>query len=133
MAEAESPSRQEARSPHRHRGTHRLDRSVTAPRAWDHLFQDRPAGGVRCKLKSGTWIGGIFGQIDGRRPYAAGYPESQDLYLRAILSLDPDSGEINTNADGNPEIMDSGILIRWEEIEYLEFTEAAEEEQTHES
>ena len=29
--------------------------------------------------------------------------------------------------------MDSGILIRWEEIEYLEFTEAAEEEQTHES
>nr|MDE0500571.1 DUF6338 family protein [bacterium] len=103
------------------------------PRAWDHLFQDRPAGGVRCKLKSGTWIGGIFGQIDGRRPFAAGYPESQDLYLPAILSLDPDSGEINTNADGNPEIMDSGILIRWEEIEYLEFTEAAEEERTHES
>lgn len=61
-----------------------------------------------------------------------GTPESQDLYLPAILSLDPDSGEIHTDADGNPEILDSGILIRWEEIEYLEFTEAAEEEQTHE-
>ena len=31
-----------------------------------------------------------------------------------------------------PELQGSGILIRWDEIEYLEFTEAAEEEQAYE-
>ena len=95
------------------------------PRAWDHLFQDRPAGGVRCKLKSGTWIGGVFGEVKGKRPYASGYPEPQDLYLTATISLDPDTGEIVTDDAGNPEVIDSGLLLRWEEIEYLEFTEAA--------
>ncbi len=99
------------------------------PRAWDHLFQDRPAGGIRCRLKSGTWIGGVFGEVSGRRPYAAGYPEPQDLYLPATLDLDPDTGEILTDDEGNPEMRNSGILLRWEEIEYLEFTEAASEEE----
>ena len=98
------------------------------PQAWDHLFQDRPAGWVRCKLKSGTWVGGAFAEVDGRRPYASGYPESQDLYLPAILPLDHDSGEVLINGDGTPELQGSGILIRWDEIEYLDFTEATEEE-----
>lgn len=98
------------------------------PRAWDHLFQDRPAGAVRCRLKSGTWIGGIFGKVNGRRPYAAGYPESQDLYLAAILNLDPHTGEIHTDEADSPQVLDSALLLRWDEIEYLEFTEAASEE-----
>ena len=102
------------------------------PRAWDHLFQDRPAGGVRCKLQSGIWIGGVFGEVNGRRPYASGYPEPQDLYLAATLSLDPYTGEIVTDDEGNPEIQASGILLRWEEIEYLEFTEAASEVKANE-
>lgn len=85
--------------------------------------------GVRCKLKSGIWIGGVFGEVDGRRPYASGYPEPQDLYLAATLHLDPDTGEILTNGEGHPKIQNSGILVRWEEIEYLEFTEAASEEE----
>ena len=84
------------------------------PRAWDHLFQDRPAGGIRCKLKSGTWIGGVFGEVDKRRPYAAGYPEPQDLYLAATLRLDPHTGEILTDDDSDPEIQNSGLLLRWE-------------------
>lgn len=49
-----------------------------APRAWDHLFADRPVGWVRLKLKSGTWLAGAFA-ADGdgrRRSYAAGYPEA---------------------------------------------------------
>ena len=99
------------------------------PRAWDHLFQDQPAGGVRCKLKSGNWIGGVFGEVNKRRPYASGYPEPQDLYLAATIRLDPYTGEILTDCEGHPEIQDSGILLRWEEIEYLEFTEAASEEE----
>lgn len=103
------------------------------PQAWDHLFQDRPTGWIRCKLKSGTWVGGAFGEVDGRRPYASGYPESQDLFLPAILHLDHHSGKILTKGDGKPELLGSGILIRWDEIEYLEFTEAPEEEETYET
>ena len=55
-------------------------------------------------------------------------PEPQDLYLAAILSLDPDTGEILADDVGSPQVLDSGLLLRWEEIEYLEFTEAAAEE-----
>ena len=31
-----------------------------APSAWDHLFQDQPVGGIRCRLKSGMWITGLY-------------------------------------------------------------------------
>ena len=96
------------------------------PRAWDHLFQDRPTGWIRCKLKSGTWIGGAFGVYKDRKPYAAGYPEPQDIYLTATLSLNPETGELITG-DDNQIVRDSSILIGWDEIEYLEFIEAEEE------
>lgn len=42
-------------------------------------------------------------------------------------------GKILTKGDGKPELLGSGILIRWDEIEYLEFTEAPEEEETYET
>lgn len=97
-----------------------------APRAWDHMFQDGPTGWMRCKLKSGAWIGGAFGLYNGRKPYAAGYPEPADIYLTATLSLNPETGEIDTS-EGNQVVRDSSILIGWEEIEYLEFIESAKE------
>lgn len=53
-----------------------------APRAWDYLFRHRPDGWIRLRLKSGAWIGGVYGAATGaRRSYAAGYPEPQDLFL----------------------------------------------------
>ena len=58
-----------------------------APRAWDHLFQSRPTGWIRCKMKSGTWVGGAFGVYGKRKPFAAGYPEPPDIYLTATLAL----------------------------------------------
>ena len=81
---------------------------------------------MRCKLKSGAWIGGAFGLYNGRKPYAAGYPEPADIYLTATLSLNPETGEIDTS-EGNQVVRDSSILIGWEEIEYLEFIESAKE------
>ena len=100
-----------------------------APRAWDHLFQDRPAGGVRCKLKSGTWIAGMYAETgDGHRPFASGYPEQQDLYLPVMLGIDPDTGEILTDDSGAPLVLDPGVLVRWEEVEFLEFTRPLEED-----
>jgi hypothetical protein len=88
-----------------------------APRAWDWLFFGRPDGWLRLRLKSGTWIGGTFTQDS----YAAGYPEPSDLYLATAAEIDSDSGAFVFGADGQPLLRDSGILVRWEEVEYLEF------------
>lgn len=95
-----------------------------APRAWDHLFQYDIDGWVRCRMRSGTWLGGAFAEANGTRSYAAGYPEAQDLYLAATVEVDPETGEFIVGDDGLPTLQASGLLVRWEEVEYLEFTNA---------
>lgn len=95
-----------------------------APRAWDHLFQHQADGWIRLRLKSGIWIGGAYANANGRRSYAAGYPEPQDLFLAAAAKIDPDSGAFATGDDGNPIVLDGSLLVRWEEVEYLEFIDA---------
>ena len=91
------------------------------PRAWDHLFQDQPAGRIHCKLKSGTWIGGVYAEANDSRPYTSGYPEPQDLYLPAMIDIDPETGQTITDEENIPIVLDWGVLLRWEDIEFLEF------------
>ena len=43
-----------------------------APRAWDYLFQYHIDGWIRCRLKSGTWLGGAYANANGKRSYASG-------------------------------------------------------------
>ena len=95
-----------------------------APRAWDHLFQYNVDGWIRCRLKSGTWLAGAYADANGRRSYAAGYPEAQDLYLAASVSVDGQTGEFLLDDEGLPDLGQGGLLIRWEEVEYLEFIDA---------
>jgi hypothetical protein len=96
-----------------------------APRAWDHLFGSAPDGWIRIRLKSGRWLAGAYAKMpDGSRSYAAGYPEDQDLYLVEAIEVDPESGEFLLDAEGEPALRGSGILVRWEEVEYLDFSEA---------
>lgn len=95
-----------------------------APRAWDHLFQGKRDGWVRLKLKSGTWVGGAYATSDGDQlqSYTAGYPEDQDLFLSSTSPLDPETGEFLLDTDGHVVVAPlSGLLVRWEEVEYLEF------------
>ncbi len=99
-----------------------------APRAWDYLFQYNVDGWIRCKLKSGTWLGGAYAEANGRRSYTAGYPEPQDIYLAAAVAVDPDTGEFLVDKTGTPTLGEGGLLIRWEEIEYLEFIDTEESE-----
>jgi Family of unknown function (DUF6338) len=90
------------------------------PRAWDAFFARRPDGWLRLRLKSGTWIGGAY--TGGS--YAAGYPHApQDLYLAAVAEVDPESGQFEFDETGRVLLRESGVLIRWEEIEYLEFVD----------
>ncbi len=94
-----------------------------APRAWDNLFGTRPDGWIRLRLKSGVWLGGAFATMpDGSRSYAAGYPEEQDLYLVEAVEVDPQTGAFVLDEEGNPVPRGSAILIRWDEVEYLDFT-----------
>lgn len=96
-----------------------------APRAWDHLFHHRPRGVIRMKLKSGVWIAGLFATIDGRvRSYAAGYPYAQDVWLVQALSVDPTTGEFLRDANDRPIVLESGLLVRFDEVEVLEFIPA---------
>jgi hypothetical protein len=95
-----------------------------APRAWDHLFAGEVDGWIRLRLKSGAWLGGVFAEANGRRSYAAGYPELQDLFLAAAVDTDPDTGEFVRDDAGLPTVQPGGLLIRWEEVEFLEFIDA---------
>jgi hypothetical protein len=77
------------------------------------------------RLKSGVWLAGAFAVgLDGGRSYAAGYPEEQDLYLVQTYDVDPESGEFHSNEEGGVIELGRGILVRWNEIEYLEFIHA---------
>jgi hypothetical protein len=96
-----------------------------APRAWDHLFGSAPDGWIRLRLKSGRWLAGAYAtMLDGSRSYAAGYPEEQDLFLVEAIEVDPESGEFLLDEEGEPVLRGSGILVRWNEVEYLDFIEA---------
>lgn len=95
-----------------------------APRAWDYLFQYQIDGWVRCRMRSGTWLAGAYADANGRRSYAAGYPEPQDLYLAASVAVDSDTGEFLLDATGRPQLGTGGLLLRWEEVEYLEFIDS---------
>jgi hypothetical protein len=97
-----------------------------APRAWDHLFSTRDLEGwVRIMLHSGEWIAGAYAKKENStlRSYAAGYPEAQDLYLAERVECDED-GTILVDENGDPLRLGVGVLVRWEEVTYLEFIEA---------
>lgn len=97
-----------------------------APRAWDHLFASRPDGWIRLRLKEGTWLGGAFSPPEGGElgSYAAGYPDPQDLYLGRLAEVDPQSGAFLFDDAGQIRMASGGILIRWDEVLYLEFVDA---------
>ena len=94
-----------------------------APRAWDHFFASRPDGWVRLRLKSGVWIAGAYAPSDGGiGSYAAGYPETQDLFLAETVEIDRDTGEFEV-VSGRPVFRGTSLLIRWDEVEFLEFSD----------
>ena len=94
-----------------------------APTAWEHLFGRKDQGTVRIRLKGGTYVAGLFVVLDdGRRSYAAGYPhEPTDLWLVKGVVVDRATGEFLLDINGSLQTMDAGLLIRYDEMESLEF------------
>ncbi len=54
-------------------------------------------------------------------PYASGYPEIQELYLARSLEIDPEDGTFKYDENDEPIRGAGGLLMRWEEIELMEF------------
>ena len=96
------------------------------PRAWDYLWRRHERGIVRVRLKSGSWLAGMYGaSSSGVGSYASGYGEDGDVYLAELLSVDPETGAFELDDDERPVRIEGapGLLIRWAEVEYLEFEE----------
>ena len=95
-----------------------------APRAWDYVFSSRPAAAVRMRLKpDGSWLGGFYGD----RSYA-GYPEApQDIYLEQTFSMNQDDESFVRDAAGRPVELGTALLIRWDEVLFMEFMSEGEE------
>jgi len=98
-----------------------------APRAWVHqLYAHDHTGRVRLKMKDNAWIVGAYAQSDnGRlRSYAAGYPSPQDLYLVETVECEPATGAFVVDANDRPIPRGMGVLVRWDEVMYLEFIDS---------
>jgi hypothetical protein len=99
------------------------------PRAWDHLFRGCELGYVRCRLKATDevgprWVAGWWGSatVAGveRRSRVARYRDVQDLYLVQSLECDARTGMLLRDGEQVRPSSD-GLLIRWDEVEYLYF------------
>ncbi len=89
--------------------------------AWDFLFGRKDLNGwIRFRTKEGIFLGGYY----GKGSYVSGYPEPQDIYLNGLAEIDSLTGEFNLDEEGNPILLGSGLLLRWDEVEYLEFKES---------
>jgi hypothetical protein len=98
--------------------------AAPAPRAWDHFFSTpNLTGWIRLRLKSGEWIFGAYagGESSPIKSYAAGYPEDQDILLSQTIVCDQSMGNMTPGPGGLPQFRNLAILVRWDEVSYLEY------------
>lgn len=93
------------------------------PRAWDYTFIHGQNGWIRLRLKSSQeWIIGAWAKLeDGRESFASPYPQPEALYLVRTVECDPSTGAFLYGPEGGPIVRPMAVLVRWEEVQYLEF------------
>lgn len=98
------------------------------PRAWDAAFGHGANAWLRIRLKdtgAGTdgWLLGAFGPgSHGPPSLASRYPDPPDLYLSETAEAEPGTGNFVLDEDGRPKLRNTGLLIRWDEISYIELS-----------
>lgn len=98
-------------------------------RAWDFLFDHKDlTGWIRFRTKDGIFLGGYY----GKGSYVSGYPEPQDIYLNNLAEMDSTTGKFELDEEDKPKLLGSGLLLRWDEVEYLEFKKS-EDTQTEQN
>ncbi|WP_408582173.1 DUF6338 family protein [Mycobacterium marinum] len=89
------------------------------PRAWDWLFsKPNLTGVVRLQLNTDEWKVGLWGGDS----YASSYGEDGDLYIADQYALKSD-WSLDLDDAGEMRSLGVGLLIRWSEVRYLEFSE----------
>ncbi|GAA3803516.1 hypothetical protein GCM10022403_041910 [Streptomyces coacervatus] len=110
---------------HKHRRwTRMVVGPAPAPSAWEHFFATPELSGwMRLRLKSGEWICGSYTKSpsSGIQSYAAGHPNSPDVYLAETAVCDPQTGQFIPDANGKLQPRQAGVLIRWDELSYIEY------------
>lgn len=81
------------------------------PKAWDYFFNLGEPHWVLVHLKNGDLIGGLY----GRNSFASSFPSEQDLYLEEVWKVDQNGAFLEKIEQTG------GLLIRDQEIEFLEF------------
>jgi hypothetical protein len=93
-------------------------------RAWDWFFSKRSSknpkkrltGIIRMRLMNDEWKAGLWADS-----YASSYGEEGDLYLTYQYLVSTD-GVLVEDANGDYIDGGAGLLIRWSEIRYIEFS-----------
>lgn len=94
----------------------RAGRYDAAPTAWDSAFSRRTSCFVRARLNTGIWVGGWYGK---QRSRASGYPHAADIFLESAYEMGED-GSFGPRVQGT-----SGLYLRMEDVDVLEFVEPA--------
>jgi len=88
------------------------------PTAWDYMLgKAMNSRFIRARLKDGTWAGGWY----GAQSYASGYPNSPDIYIQWAYQMNDDG------SFGPPTEQSSGIYLRLDNIDVLEFIDRKED------
>ena len=75
---------------------------------------------MSCRLRSGRWVGGLYVDAVPVRSYVGADGPVQDIYLARAAVFDQDSGN-PVRRDGDYVWTGGGILLKWADIESLEF------------
>lgn len=93
-----------------------------APTAWNALFDARKAGFVRCRLRSGRWVGGLYATASPVSSYVGPEGPDQDIYIAYAAEFDQGTGDPVLHEGGVRFMwLRGGILLKWADIESLEF------------
>ncbi len=93
-----------------------------APTAWDALFDAREAGFIRCRFRSGRWVGGMYAKASPVSSYVGPEGPDQDIYIAYGAEFDQCTGEPALQEDEDGLVwLNGGILLKWADIESLEF------------
>lgn len=84
-----------------------------APRAWDHLFSERPNVYMRVRTVDGSWVAGRF----AKDSYAGGHPNDADLLLEQAWTINAEDGTLGDDGLGYAVYVPASQISRLEIIQ----------------
>lgn len=89
------------------------------PTSWDYFFDKRKPVYALVHLKSGTKIGGFYGQAS----YATSFPRHGSIYLERVIKVD-DAGKFIGVIEGT-----KGVLLEKDTYDFIEFFEFSQQQE----